>query len=72
MFLVPAHSFLRQHGLSDTGLTALWQEGVSVHPRTARLMSISINESYEEMVKSFIDKSKSNGSPLVFMVDDHG
>ena len=39
-------SFLRQHGLSDTGLTALWQEGVSVHPRTARLMSISINESY--------------------------
>ncbi len=64
-------SFLRQHGLSDTGLTALWQEGVSVHPRTARLMSMSINESYKEMVKSFIDKAKSNGSLLVFMVDDY-
>ncbi len=36
--------------------------------------TISINASYKEIVKSFIEKAKSSGSRslLVFMVDDHG
>lgn len=32
-------SFLRKNGLSETGLVALWREGMAAHPRTARAMS---------------------------------
>ena len=64
-------SFLRRHGLSESGLTALWQEGLTVHPRTARVMAKVVSFSYESLVQGWIEDAVYKRSLLVFMVDDY-
>ncbi|XP_065051273.1 uncharacterized protein LOC135680946 [Rhopilema esculentum] len=64
-------SFLRRHGLSESGLTALWQEGLTVHPRTARVMAKVVSFSYESLLQGWIEDAVYKRSLLVFMVDDY-
>ena len=64
-------SFLRRHGLSESGLTALWQEGLTVHPRTACVMAKVVSFSYESLVQGWIEDAVYKRSLLVFMVDDY-
>ena len=71
MLLVPACPYLRRDGVSETGLVALWKEGMAVDPRTARVMSKCIHLSYDTLVKSWIQDAVNRSVMLVVMVDDY-
>ena len=64
-------SFLQKNGVSETGLIALWQEGITVHPRTARVMARVLDFNYESLVQGWIEDAVYRSFLLAFMVDDY-
>ena len=61
-------AFLRRNGLSEAGLSALWREGIAVHPRTARIMAKVIDLNYDDLVKGWIEDAMYKKCLLAFMV----
>ena len=69
-FQVALSRTLSQHGISDCGLASLRNLGITAHPRTVTLASLSSASSHLSSVNEFIKEAADKQHFIVFFIDD--